>query len=310
MAILVYIEHDGNDISSASLSTLTAAQQIGGGINAVVIGEQVNNVADKVASISGIDEVLVVDNSSYTHPLAENIAPVLAELAANYSHVLAGATTLGKNMLPRVAALLDVMQLSEITAVKSADTFERLIYAGNAVMEVQSRDPIKAITVRATKFAPVAIEGGNASIISIEGKGDMGLSRFISMKKSDGEGPELATARVVVAGGRGLGSSENYFAQLTPLAEKLGAALGASRAAVDAGFCPNDYQVGQTGKVVAPELYIAVGISGAIQHIAGMKDSQVVVAINHDADAPIFQIADYGLVADLNEAIPALVEQL
>ncbi|PID64844.1 MAG: electron transfer flavoprotein subunit alpha [Gammaproteobacteria bacterium] len=231
-------------------------------------------------------------------------------MAADYSHILGNATTQGKNVMPRVAALLDVMQISDISAVVDADTFERPIYAGNAIVEVKSADRQKVITVRATKFEPVAAEGGSATVENIAGQGDSGLSRFVSSEIASSEGPELATADIVVSGGRGMGSGENYFAVLTPLAEKLNAALGASRAAVDSGFCPNDHQVGQTGKVVAPDLYLAIGISGAIQHQAGMKDSKVIVAINNDPDAPIFQIADYGLVADLNEAVPALVNTL
>ncbi len=235
---------------------------------------------------------------------------MVADLAGDYSHILGNATTQGKNIMPRVAALLDVMQVSDISGVIDAETFERPIYAGNAITEVKSSDAKKVITVRATKFDPVAASGGNAGVESIDGKGDSGLSSFVNAEIAGNEGPELATAATVVSGGRGMGSGENYFGILTPLAEKLNAALGASRAAVDSGFCPNDHQVGQTGKVVAPDLYIAIGISGAIQHQAGMKDSKVIVAVNNDPDAPIFQIADYGLVADLNEVVPALVSAL
>ncbi|MBS9777555.1 MAG: electron transfer flavoprotein subunit alpha/FixB family protein [Gammaproteobacteria bacterium] len=310
MSILVLIEHDNSDINAASLSTIAAAQKIGGDITALVTGEGVTSVAEKTAQIAGVDKVITVDDAALKHHLAENVAPVIVDLAGDYSHILGNATTQGKNIMPRVAALLDVMQISDISAVVDFETFERPIYAGNAIVEVKSADAIKVITVRTTKFDPVAETGGSASIENISGKGDSGLSQFISAEIAGNEGPELATAKVVVSGGRGLGSGENYFGTLTPLAEKLHAALGASRAAVDSGFCPNDNQVGQTGKVVAPELYIAVGISGAIQHQAGMKDSKVIVAINNDPDAPIFQIADYGIVGDLNDVVPALVNAL
>lgn len=310
MSILVLIEHDNHDINAASLNTIAAAKQIGGDITALVVGEGISDIAEKAAAIDGVANVLFADDAALAHGLAENVAPVVAELAADYSHILGNATSQGKNVMPRVAALLDVMQISDISGVVAADTFERPIYAGNAIVEVKSADEKKVITVRATKFEPVAETGGSASIESIASKGDSGLSRFVGAEIGSSEGPELATATTVVAGGRGMGSGDNYFAQLNPLAEKLNAALGASRAAVDLGFCPNDYQVGQTGKVIAPDLYIAIGISGAIQHQTGMKDSKVIVAINNDPDAPIFQIADYGLVADLNEAVPALVAAL
>lgn len=310
MTTLVLIEHDNSEINAASLNTVAAAQQIGQPVTALVVGEGVSAIAEKAAQIAGIEKVLVADDASLAHGLAENVAPVLVEQAANYSHIVGNATTQGKNVMPRVAALLDVMQISEISAVKDADTFERLIYAGNAITEVKSADAKKVITVRSTKFEPVSAEGGSASIETISASGDAGLSSFVNAELASSEGPELATANIVVSGGRGLGSGDNYFGVLTPLAEKLNAALGASRAAVDSGFCPNDHQVGQTGKVIAPDLYIAVGISGAIQHQAGMKDSKVIVAINNDPDAPIFQIADYGLVADLHEAVPALVNAL
>lgn len=310
MSILVFIEHDNQQINPASLNTLAAAQAIGGEITALVAGHTVSDLANQVAKIAGISQVLVADDAALAQDLAENIAPLIAGLATDYTHILANATTQGKNTLPRVAALLDVMQISDISAVIDANTFERPIYAGNALMTLKSQEPKKVITVRATKFPPVAAEGGNATVTPISPSGDAGLSRFVSASLAAGEGPELATADRVVSGGRGLGSAENFFAQLNPLAEKLNAAIGASRAAVDAGYCPNDHQVGQTGKVVAPDLYLAIGISGAIQHQAGMKDAKVIVAINNDADAPIFQIADYGLVADLNEAVPALVAAL
>ncbi len=310
MSILVLIEHDNNEINPASLSTIAAAQNIGGDITALVVGEGIAAVADKAAHISGVSKVISVDDAALAHSLAENVAPVIVSLADDYSHIVGNATTQGKNVMPRVAALLDVMQLSDISGVIDTETFERPIYAGNAIVEVKSSDAKKVITVRATKFDAVAETGGNAPIESAPSAGDSGLSSFVSTETGDSEGPELATANAVVAGGSGLGSGENFFALLTPLAEKLNAAIGASRTAVDADFCPNDHQVGQTGKVVAPELYIAIGISGAIQHVAGMKDSRVIVAINNDPDAPIFQIADYGLVADLNEVVPALVDAL
>ncbi|MPV85307.1 electron transfer flavoprotein subunit alpha/FixB family protein [Ostreibacterium oceani] len=311
MAVLVLIEHDNQEINAASLNTITAASQIGGELHALVLGDGVSSVAEKAAAIAGVDKVLTGENAAFAHALAENIAPAVVAIAGDYTHILGNATTQGKNIMPRIAALLDVMQLSEISAVKSDEVFERLIYAGNAIVEVRSNDPKKVITVRATKFDSAPASGGSAEIVSITAGiaagSDSGLSQFVEAKLADNAGPELATASIVVSGGRGMGSKENYFGQLTPLAEKLNAALGASRAAVDSGFCPNDHQVGQTGKVIAPDLYIAIGISGAIQHQAGMKDSKVIVAINNDPDAPIFQIADYGLVADLNEAIPALV---
>lgn len=310
MSILVLIEHDNSEINAASLNTLAAAQQIGGDITALVVGEGVAGVAAKTAQIAGVSKVIAAEDSELSNALAENVAPVIVDVASGYSHILGNATTQGKNIMPRVAALLDVMQISDITAVIDTDTFERGIYAGNAITEVKSSDARKVITVRSTKFEPVAATGGSANIEHIAGKGDSGLSHFVGAELAGSEGPELATASIVVSGGRGLGSGENYFRLLTPLAEKLNAALGASRAAVDSGFCPNDHQVGQTGKVVAPDVYMAIGISGAIQHQAGMKDSKIIVAINNDPDAPIFQIADYGLVADLNEAVPALVNAL
>lgn len=310
MSVLVLVEHDNQAIVAATLNTITAAQQIDTDVHLLVAGENVSAVADKAAQITGVTKVLLADGVALKDQLAENLAPVVVEVAANYSHVLGNATTAGKNIMPRVAALLDVMQISEISAVVDADTFERPIYAGNAIATVKSADTKKVITVRATKFEEAGNSGGTANIESISAGADSGLSSFVGAELSGGEGPELATADKVVSGGRGMASGENFFAKLTPLADKLGAAIGASRAAVDSGFCPNDHQVGQTGKVIAPDLYIAIGISGAIQHQAGMKDSRVIVAINNDPDAPIFQIADYGLVADLNEAVPALVAAL
>lgn len=309
MSILVIAEHDNTTLAPATLHTLGAAQQIGGDITVLVAGTDCGTVAEAAAKVAGVDKVLVADNAALGHHLAENLTPLIVELAGSYSHVLAPATTFGKNVMPRAAALLDVQQISDISAVASADTFERPIYAGNALATVQSNDPIKLITVRTTKFDAVAAEGGNASVETIEGGSDAGLSEFVGLDAVKSERPELTSARIVVSGGRGMGSSEN-FKLLETIADKLNAAVGASRAAVDAGYVPNDYQVGQTGKVVAPDLYIAVGISGAIQHLAGMKDSKVIVAINKDEEAPIFQVADYGLVADLFQALPELTEAL
>ncbi|SFK76864.1 electron transfer flavoprotein subunit alpha/FixB family protein [Azotobacter beijerinckii] len=305
MAILVIAEHDNAVLAAATLNTVAAAQRIGGDIHVLVAGSGCSAVAESAAKIAGVGKVLVADEAAYAHLLAENVAPLIAGLASGYSHVLAPASTNGKNYLPRVAALLDVDQLSEIVAVESADTFKRPIYAGNAIATVQSSAPIKVISVRATAFDAAAGEGGSASIEALAGAGEAGKSRFVGEELAKSDRPELTSAKVVISGGRGLQSGEN-FQLLYALADKLGAAVGASRAAVDAGFAPNDMQVGQTGKIVAPDLYIAVGISGAIQHLAGMKDSKVIVAINKDAEAPIFQVADYGLVADLFEALPEL----
>ncbi|TKD44069.1 electron transfer flavoprotein subunit alpha/FixB family protein [Azotobacter chroococcum] len=309
MAILVIAEHDNAVLAAATLNTVTAARAIGGDIHVLVAGSGCSTVAESAAKIAGVAKVLVADDAAYGHLLAENVAPLIAGLARNYSHVLAPASTNGKNYLPRVAALLDVDQISEIVAVESADTFKRPIYAGNAIATVQSSAPIKVISVRATAFDAAAGEGGSASIEALAGAGEAGNSSFVGEELAKSDRPELTSARVVVSGGRGLQSGEN-FQLLYALADKLGAAVGASRAAVDAGFAPNDMQVGQTGKIVAPDLYIAVGISGAIQHLAGMKDSKVIVAINKDAEAPIFQVADYGLVADLFEVVPELEKQL
>ncbi|TKD47307.1 electron transfer flavoprotein subunit alpha/FixB family protein [Azotobacter chroococcum] len=309
MAILVIAEHDNAVLAAATLNTVTAARAIGGDLHVLVAGAGCAAVAESAAKIAGVAKVLVADDAAYGHLLAENVAPLIAGLAKNYSHVLAPASTNGKNYLPRVAALLDVDQISEIVAVESADTFKRPIYAGNAIATVQSSAPIKVISVRATAFDAAAGEGGSASIEALAGAGEAGTSSFVGEELAKSDRPELTSARVVVSGGRGLQSGEN-FQLLYALADKLGAAVGASRAAVDAGFAPNDMQVGQTGKIVAPDLYIAVGISGAIQHLAGMKDSKVIVAINKDAEAPIFQVADYGLVADLFEVLPELERTL
>lgn len=305
MAILVIADHDNANLFGATLNTVAAAQAIGGDIHVLVAGQNAQPVADAAAKLAGVSKVLLADNAAYAHQLPENLAPLVVELAANYSHVLAAASTNGKNFLPRVAALLDVDQISEIIAVESADTFKRPIYAGNAIATVRSTAPIKVITVRATGFDPVAAEGGSAAIEAVGVVKDAGLSRFVGEELAKSDRPELGAAKVVVSGGRGLQNGDN-FKILYALADKLGAAVGASRAAVDAGFVPNDMQVGQTGKIVAPQLYIAVGISGAIQHLAGMKDSKVIVAINKDEEAPIFQVADYGLVGDLFELVPEL----
>lgn len=305
MTVLVVAEYENGAVAPATLNTVAAAAQIGGDIHVLVAGAGVAQVAEAAAKIAGVAKVLVADNAAYAHLLPENVAPLLAELAKNYSHVLAPATTNGKNYLPRVAALLDVDPISEIIAVESADTFKRPIYAGNAIATVQSQAAVKVITVRGTGFDPVAAEGGSAAIEAVGAVHEAGKSSFVGEELAKSERPELTAAKIVVSGGRGMQNGDN-FKHLYALADKLGAAVGASRAAVDAGFVPNDMQVGQTGKIVAPQLYIAVGISGAIQHLAGMKDSKVIVAINKDEEAPIFQVADYGLVADLFEAVPEL----
>ena len=305
MAILVIAEHSNAALAAATLNTVTAAKAIGGDVHVLVAGAGCGAAAEAAAKVEGVAKVLVVDNAIYAYQLPENLAPLVAEQAQNYSHVLAAATTNGKNLLPRVAALLDTDQISEIIAVESADTFKRPIYAGNAIATVQSSAAIKVITVRSTGFDTAATEGGTATIENIAAGADAGISSFVGEELAKSDRPELTSARVVVSGGRGMGSGEN-FDMLYKLADKLGAAVGASRAAVDAGFVPNDLQVGQTGKIVAPDLYIAVGISGAIQHLAGMSGSKVIVAINKDEDAPIFQVADYGLVADLFDVVPQL----
>jgi electron transfer flavoprotein alpha subunit len=310
MTILVIAEHDNTSLKAATLNAVSAARQIGGEIHVLVAGHDARSAADAAAKIPGVAKVLLADALQLADGLAENVEATVHTIAKNYSHILAPATAYGKSIAPRVAAKLDVAQISDITAVNSSDTFERPIYAGNAIATVQSLDSIKVITVRSTGFDPAAAEGGSAVVETIEAPADQGTCQFLSRKVTKLDRPELTAAQIIVSGGRGLGSGENYMLVLEPLADRLGAALGASRAAVDAGFVPNDYQVGQTGKIVAPQLYVAVGISGAIQHLAGMKDSKVIVAINKDPDAPIFSVADYGLVGDLFDVIPELVEDL
>ena len=305
MSTLIFFEHTNDAISPASLHAVTAATQIGGDVVALIAGSGCAGAAEAASKVAGVTKVIKVDSAEYGHTLAENLAPLIAKLSEGHSHVLATATTVGKNIMPRVAALLDVAQVSDIIEVVDADTFVRPIYAGNALATVKSSDATKVVTVRGTNFDPAAAEGGSASVEDAGGAGDAGLSSFVGQELSKSDRPELTSARVVISGGRGMQNGEN-FKMLEEIADKLGAAVGASRAAVDAGFVPNDYQVGQTGKVVAPDLYIAVGISGAIQHLAGMKDSKVIVAINKDEEAPIFQVADYGLVADLFKAVPEL----
>ena len=309
MSVLVLAEHDNAKLNEATLHAVTAAQKIGGDLHILVAGSNAAAVADQAAKVGGVSKVLLADDAAYGDRLAENLAKLLVGLAGNYSHILATATATGKNVLPRVAALLDVQQISEISAVESADTFVRPIYAGNALATVQSSDKVKVITVRGTSFDMAPASGGSAAVEKVAGTGDAGLSTFVGQELAKSERPELTSARVVVSGGRGMQNGDN-FKLLDALADKLNAAVGASRAAVDAGFVPNTYQVGQTGKIVAPELYIAVGISGAIQHLAGMKDSKVIVAINKDEDAPIFQVADYGLVGDLFKLVPELDAEL
>jgi electron transfer flavoprotein alpha subunit len=308
MAILLIAEHNNQSLKTETHKVVQAATAIGGDITVLVAGLDCGAAANEAATISGVSKVLVADNVAYEHQLAENIAALVVELGKAYSHILAPATTTGKNFLPRVAALLDVAQISDVIAIESADTFVRPIYAGNAIATVQSADSIKVLTVRPAAFR-AAETGNSAPIETVSAAHDAGVSRYIGAELTKSERPELTAARVVISGGRGMQNGEN-FALLNGIADKLGAAIGASRAAVDAGFVPNDMQVGQTGKIVAPELYIAVGISGAIQHLAGMKDSKVIVAINKDAEAPIFQIADYGLVADLFTVLPELEQQL
>ncbi|HND14355.1 MAG TPA: FAD-binding protein [Pseudomonadales bacterium] len=305
MSILVIAEHDNKELKPATRNAVTAAQAIGGDIHVLVAGSGCAAVADAAARVAGVSKVLLADNAAYAHQLAENMSLLIAELGAGYDCVLAAATANGKNVMPRVAALLDVAQISEITAVLAPDTFQRPIYAGNVIATVQALDARKVITVRTTGFDAAPAEGGSASIEPVSIVKDSGLARFVEERVAKSDRPELTAARIVVSGGRGMQSGEN-FRMLEAVADKLNAAVGASRAAVDAGYVPNDYQVGQTGKIVAPDLYIAVAISGAIQHLAGMKDSKVIVAINKDEDAPIFQVADYGLVADLFQAVPEL----
>ena len=305
MKTLVIAEHDNTSLKAATLNAVAAAGALGGDVDILVAGAGCDAVADAAAQVPGVSKVICADNAAYEHQLAENVSLLVAELGADYDNLLAPSTANGKNIMPRVAALLDVGQISDILAVESADTFKRPIYAGNVIATVQSADPKKVITVRTTAFDAVAAEGGNATVEACSAAHDAGVSQFIREEVAESDRPELTSASVVISGGRGMQNGDN-FSLLEGIADKLNAAIGASRAAVDAGFVPNDYQVGQTGKIVAPDLYIAVGISGAIQHLAGMKDSKVIVAINKDEDAPIFQVADYGLVADLFEALPEL----
>ena len=305
MSILILAHHDDGQLAPATLNTVTAAREIGGEIHVLVAGDASGTIASAAAAIEGVAKVLTADDAALSHGIAENVAPLIQSLAAGYTHLMAPATTTGKNIMPRVAALLDVMQVSDIIAVESADTFRRPIYAGNAIATVTSNESVKVVTVRGTAFEAAAAEGGSAAVEAVSTADDAGLSSYVKSELSSSERPELTSAPIVISGGRGMQDGAN-FAMLEKVADKLGAAVGASRAAVDAGFVPNDYQVGQTGKVVAPDLYVAVGISGAIQHLAGMKDSKVIVAINKDEEAPIFQVADFGLVADLFDAVPEL----
>ena len=305
MKTLVIAEHDNTSLKTATLNAVAAAGTLGGDVDILVAGAGCSAAADAAAQVPGVSKVICADNGAYEHQLAENVSLLVAEVGADYDNILAPSTANGKNIMPRVAALLDVGQISDILAVESADTFKRPIYAGNVIATVQSSDPKKVITVRTTAFDAVAAEGGNATVEACSAAHDAGVSKFIREEVAESDRPELTSASVVISGGRGMQNGDN-FSLLEGIADKLNAAIGASRAAVDAGFVPNDYQVGQTGKIVAPDLYIAVGISGAIQHLAGMKDSKVIVAINKDEDAPIFQVADYGLVADLFEALPEL----
>jgi electron transfer flavoprotein alpha subunit len=309
MTALLVAEHDNKTLRDATLKALTAAKALGGDVDVLVAGKDCRAVADAAAKISGVAKVLLADQPPYEHVLAEPLAALIVSLAGLYDAIVAPATTTGKNVMPRVAALLDVMQISDVTKILGPDTFERLIYAGNAVQTVRSKDAKKVITVRTTAFQ-AAGEGGSAPVEAVNAPADPGLSSFVGEELSKSERPELTSAKIIISGGRAMQSRENFTKYIEPVADKLGAAMGASRAAVDAGYAPNDWQVGQTGKVVAPELYIAVGISGAIQHLAGMKDSKVIVAINKDEEAPIFQVADYGLVADLYKALPELADEL
>ena len=309
MSILVFCDHNDGQFGAATLNAVSAAQQIGGDIHILVAGDTSGKITAQAAAVFGVAKVLVADGVEYAHGLAENLAPLICDLASQYTHIMAPATTNGKNIMPRVAALLDVMQISDIIKIDDANTFQRPIYAGNALSTVRSDEATKIITVRSTAFEAAPAEGGSAAIETIGNNGDSGLSSYVKSELSSSERPELTSAPIVISGGRGMQDGTN-FAMLEKVADKLGAAVGASRAAVDAGFVPNDYQVGQTGKVVAPDLYVAVGISGAIQHLAGMKDSKVIVAINKDDEAPIFQVADFGLVADLFDAVPELEREL
>ena len=309
MKTLVLVEHDNGDLKDATLAAVTAASKLGE-VNLLVTGQGVGAVADAAARIAGVGKVHVADDAAFAHQLAENVAPVAVALMAHHDAFIVPATTTGKNVAPRVAALLDVMQISDVIGIEDENTFVRPIYAGNAIATVKSSDAKKVLTVRGTAFEKAAREGGSGTIEAVAGGGDAGLSSFVGAEIAASERPELTSAKIIVSGGRALGSGEAFHQYIDPLADKLGAAVGASRAAVDAGYAPNDYQVGQTGKIVAPELYVAVGISGAIQHLAGMKDSKVIVAINKDEDAPIFQVADIGLVGDLFKLVPELTEKL
>ena len=310
MTALVIAEHDNHSLKGATLNTITAAAQAGGEVHVLVAGSGAGAVAQAAGQVAGVTKVLHADSPAFADGLAENVAAQVVAVAGAYSHIVFPATASGKNVAPRVAALLDVAQITDITKVDSADTFERPIYAGNAIATVQSADKIKVLTVRTTGFDPAAAQGGSGAVESINAVADSGLSSFVGREVTKSDRPELTAAKIIVSGGRALGSSDKFTEVLTPLADKLGAALGASRAAVDAGYAPNDWQVGQTGKIVAPQLYIACGISGAIQHLAGMKDSKVIVAINKDPEAPIFSVADYGLEADLFTAVPEMVKAL
>lgn len=307
MTVLVIAEYQQQQIQASTLNVVSAALQIDQDVHVLLMGHDLSGATNAAAAISGVSKVLVADDAIFANQLAENLTNQVLSIAKNYTHLLVAASANGKNIMPRIAALLDVAQISEITKVISPDTFERPIYAGNAIATIQSKDSIKAITVRSTGFEPALASGGQASIEAMSAVPDVGVSQFISRETTKSDRPELTAAKIIVSGGRGLGSAEQYHTVMEPLADSLGAALGASRAAVDAGYVPNDYQVGQTGKIVAPQLYVAVGISGAIQHLAGMKDSKVIVAINKDPEAPIFGVADYGLVADLFTAVPELV---
>ena len=309
MKTLVWVEHDGSTVKDATLAAVTAASKLGG-VDLLVAGQGVDGVAEAAAQIAGVGTVHVADDAAYAHALAENVAPLVMQLMDDHDAFVAAATTTGKNIAPRVAALLDVMQISDILSVEGEESFTRPIYAGNAIATVQTSDAKKVVTVRTTAFEKAAAEGGSGSVEAFSGGGDAGQSSFVGAELSKSERPELTSAKVIVSGGRALGSGEKFHELIEPLADKLGAGVGASRAAVDAGYVPNDYQVGQTGKIVAPEVYVAVGISGAIQHLAGMKDSKVIVAINKDEDAPIFQVADIGLVGDLFKVVPELTEKL
>ncbi|WP_062732013.1 electron transfer flavoprotein subunit alpha/FixB family protein [Sphingobium abikonense] len=309
MKTLVWVEHEGGAVKDATLSAVTAAAKLGE-VHLLVAGENVSGVADAAAKIAGVDKVHVADDAALGHALAENVAPLVVQLMADHDAFVAPATSNGKNLAPRVAALLDVMQISDILSVESEDTFTRPIYAGNAIATVKSKDAKKVITVRGTAFEKAASEGGSGTVEAVASTGDAGLSSFVGAEIAKLERPELTSAKVIVSGGRALKDGETFEQLIFPLADKLGAAVGASRAAVDAGYVPNDYQVGQTGKIVAPEVYIAIGISGAIQHLAGMKDSKTIIAINKDEDAPIFQVADIGLVGDLFKVVPELTEKL